>query len=145
MKHNYGSAHPSANPSADHQLGRWVSASLVSIAGVCLYIVALTYYEIGIPISAENMKSYATVFGIFLAGYIVFSLLGWLLIGLPVHWLLCKLKHPYFFIYPAISIIIFSMSTVLLTLESAAIFGIAATLQATLFRLFVFHRGATMI
>ncbi len=118
--------------------GRWAQAMTKSILWVAAYVLAYTLYELHVPSGKINPVSTIQVALLFIAVYILLSLVGWLVIGLPVHFLLCAFGCKYFYLYP-----LFALAAALGLLgfmdgEGAALLGVAAILQATIFRYYVF-------
>lgn len=106
---------------------------VLSISWVGLFLVAYTVYEMGLPNSFSDLLGYLTLFLMFLAFYLVFSIFGWILFGLPIHWAIKKWASKDVFYYPIAGLGFFLLILVLNSLELAVLLGGAAILQASIF------------
>ena len=69
-------------------MGSWDKAILKSIGWGLFLITPYYFYEVGFP--NHSASDYAALFIFFIGSYLVLSFGGWLLIGMPIHWYLCK-------------------------------------------------------
>lgn len=72
--------------------------------------------------------------------YFTFSFIGWLIIGIPSHFILCKWVSPKYMYYLYIVGIIFLLVFAFLGLGQALIISTPILFQVALFRFFVFKK-----
>ena len=121
-------------------MGNWDGAIIRSIGWVLLFVIAYSFYEIGIPIFTYPAQDFIAIFGLFAAVYLAISVIGWLLVGIPIHWAICKWSKPRFQYYLLSGISIILVLAMLGDLEVAIVFGLAATIQSIIFRFYVFKK-----
>lgn len=115
-------------------LGKWDSALFKSLFISSLLIPVIYLFgtnETQVSDLFGSLVSFLLYFGIFL----LISLLGWLLIGFPTHWLICRFTSKAYFYYALIPSLFLGISY----LSNGPWFlGGIALAQALLFRYFVF-------
>lgn len=119
-------------------MGNWDGAIFRSIGWVLLLGVGYSLYEIGIPVFMYPIQDFLTLFGWVASVYLALSVAGWLTIGLPFHWAICKWSKPKYLYYLLPGALIVLAIATFGGLETGIVFGVAATLQALIFRLYVF-------
>jgi inner membrane protein involved in colicin E2 resistance len=120
-------------------LGRWESAivkSILIVGAVSACVIAFNY---GLSLTLSGLHELISFLGLFALVYLVVSAAGWLLIGLPVHWVICKYTKGSYFTYIAAALSIDSIIWLLLGFEAAIFFGIAILFQVVVFRYYVSH------
>lgn len=118
-------------------LGNWDSALFKSLVTSSLLIPIAFLTDSYEPSDFELsdffglLVSFLLYFGVFL----LISLIGWLLIGFPIHYLVCKFKSTNYFYYAFIpsSFLCISYFT-----KGPWLLAFIALIQALLFRCFVF-------
>lgn len=74
----------------------------------------------------------------------LFSLVGWLLIGFPVHWLICKYSSGSYFLYIAAAILLIGLLySVFGVGDGAVILVFFALVQAVLFKYYAYKQPQT--
>ena len=116
-------------------LGRWDDALLKSVwlSSLGLPVFYLFYFMVG---QAPDIASLVFSFIIYIFAFILLSIVGWALIGFPAHWLICKFtskNYLYYALIPSIFICLGFYHS-----SSLNVLGVAALVQALLFRFFVF-------
>ncbi|GAB2881016.1 hypothetical protein ACCI51_18645 [Microbulbifer echini] len=119
-------------------MGNWDGAIIRSVGWVLLFVVAYSFYEIGIPILTYPPQDFIAIFGLFATVYLAISVVGWLVIGLPFHWAVCNWSQPKFIYYLLAGVSVSLVVSVVGSIEAGIIFGLAATAQAIVFRYYVF-------
>ncbi len=119
-------------------MGNWDGAIIRSIGWVLLFVVTYSFYEIGIPFFTYPIQDFVAIFGLFASVYLALSIVGWLTIGLPFHWAICKWSKPKYLYYLLSGILVVLAIAAFGGLEAGIVFGLAATLQALIFRFYVF-------
>ena len=119
-------------------MGNWDGAIIRSIGWVLLFVVAYSFYEIGIPLLTYPIQDFVAIFGLFVSVYLALSVLGWLAIGMPFHWALCKWAKPKYGYYLLSGALVVVITALFGGLEAGLVFGLAATFQALIFRFYVF-------
>ena len=115
-------------------LGEWDSALFKSLFTSSLLIPVVYLFgtsEIQGPDLFGFFVSFLLYFGIF----VLISLLGWLLIGFPTHWLICRFTSKAYFYYTVIPGLFLGISYFS---KGPWFLGGIALAQALLFRYFVF-------
>jgi len=115
-------------------LGSWDKAIIRSVASG--FIPIATYFLV-IGWNSENnntdLVGYLFSMLILLSMYILLSVIGWCIIGFPVHWLATKYFNQSVWCY-LIALILFTIFiTGFVGIFGAAFYGLAALFQASLF------------
>jgi len=120
-------------------LGRW---GLAIICGVFLVSLPGALFFMVLAVTDNNDDKVAQLGGLLLvyyASYGFLSLLGWLAIGMPVHWLVCKYgegKNAWY----VLAIVLFTLAACgLAGVGFGGVLGTVALLQWSVFRFFVYR------
>jgi len=120
-------------------LGKWDSALLKSLLFPLLLVFLYQTYEFGIPQDLDHLAGLGIFYFLFLAVYLLFSVIGWLIFGFPIHWLICKYSNGSYFLYISASVsftvIIYALIEVA---DTALIYGSFALTQALIFKYYAF-------
>ncbi|WP_091345263.1 hypothetical protein [Alkalimonas amylolytica] len=107
---------------------------------VLLYAI----YEILLPPDFDSLAGFGMFAMLFISVYFLFSLIGWLLIGFPVHWLICKYSSGSYFFYIAAAVLFTALIYLVFgVIEVAAIYGFFALIQAVLFKYYAYKQPQT--
>ncbi|PKM20295.1 MAG: hypothetical protein CVV11_01910 [Gammaproteobacteria bacterium HGW-Gammaproteobacteria-15] len=117
-------------------LGDWDSAVVKSILFVGLIIAFLALFTGLFPKSLNDVVGLLVFFFLYIGVYILISIIGWLLIGFPIHWLACKYTNGSFFYYLVLPVIFLMLA---LFNDGPVLFSLAPVLQAFFFRYFVYR------
>ncbi|WP_417706564.1 hypothetical protein [Rheinheimera aquimaris] len=125
-------------------LGRWDSAVFKSVCLPAILVLLYAVYETGFPLDLDGIAGLGTFAMLFIGVYLSISLVGWLVIGFPVHWLICKYSSGSYFLYVAAAVL-FSCLLFLVfgVVEVAAIYGFFALIQAVLFKYYAYKQPQT--
>jgi hypothetical protein len=118
-------------------MGEWGRAVFKSIGWTFLYIVLYLAYELGAP-GYSSIGSFLALMYFSAMIYLTFSFFGWLLIGFPIHWAICKWASPRFEYYPIGALLVNSILFATLGIESTPTFGVAILIQSILFRYYAY-------
>jgi len=117
-------------------LGDWDTAIIKSISFVALGVAVCTMLSGSLPTTVNDFYGVIVSFLMFFGIYLVISIIGWLLIGFPIHWLISKYTKngPYLFY------ILLPLCFVLLDLlfNGSLLFSLVAFFQALTFRYWVY-------
>jgi hypothetical protein len=117
----------------------WLNAVLKSIG-----IVGIVPFGCTIVVSMVlelQSYSYFLILALFLSVYFVFAFLGWVLIGLPTHYLLMKFTNGSFTYYLSVVMPITLVVFYFTDIWAALLFSGLATSQVALFKYFVKERA----
>ncbi len=117
-------------------LGDWDSAVVKSILFVGLIIAFLALFTGRFPNSLNDVFGLFVFFFLYIGVYILISIIGWLFIGFPIHWLACKYTNGSFFYYLALPVVFLIFA---LLYDGPVLFSLAPVLQAFLFRFYVYR------
>ena len=122
-------------------LGRWDSAVFKSVSIPAVLVLLYAIYETGFPLDLDAVAGLGTFAMLFIGIYLIISLVGWLTIGFPVHWLICKYSSGSYFMY-VVAAVLFSglLFVVFGAVEVAAIYGFFALVQAVLFKYYAYKK-----
>lgn len=120
-------------------LGEWDSAVIKSILFVGFLIAFLNLFMGLFPSSPDDIFGLIVFFFLYIGIYILISIIGWLFIGFPIHWLACKYTSGSYFYYLVLPVLFFILA---LLGDGSILFSLAPLLQALLFRFYV-YRGVT--
>lgn len=121
------------------KLGQWDNAILkalfwVSLPGPLYFLVG-----IGLPNTAEEL---ATLGGLLLVYYSIYgfiSLVGWMVIGMPVHWLVCRYDGGKIGWYVLAIALVAAVVGITAGFYVGCFMAIVALLQLGVFRYFVYR------
>ena len=102
-------------------LGKWDSAIIKSIYLTAFLVLVYAAFEIGIPERLSDLAGFGIFTLLFVCVYLVFSIAGWLIVGFPAHWLICKYSSGSYFLYVGV-VLLFTLAVYLLTEVSEAAF-----------------------
>jgi len=132
-------------------LGRWDSAVFKSVSIPAILVLLYVVYETGFPLDLDAIAGLGTFAMLFIGVYLTISLVGWLIIGFPVHWLICKYSSGSYFMYVAAAILFSGLLFLVFgfwflvfgVVEVAAIYGFFALVQAVLFKYYAYKQPQT--
>jgi hypothetical protein len=120
--------------------GNWKNSIVKSVS---LGFLALVLYGLGVQIfqgmffqAHENML----LLVISIPVYFGLSVSGWVLVGIPTHFALCRWFSPRYQYYALVCLIVSFVLVILRGFASSAIFIVVIFLQAGLFRYYVFSK-----
>jgi hypothetical protein len=119
-------------------------AYTVLIAFILFELYLLVMFELNY-MSGQKEATDATLFVMMSAGFLFFSFLGWLLVGLPTHWFVVHICDGKLWCY-ALAIIIFGLLIGVTTVwEIGAACAFVAVIQVTVFLILMryFERKST--
>ena len=118
-------------------LGNWDSALFKSLFTSSL-LIPIVYLTESFQLNSFELSE---LFGLFVSFllyigvFLLFSLVGWLLIGFPIHLLVCKFNSTNYFYYALVPALFLCVSYFT---NGPLLLGLVALTQALLFRYFVF-------
>lgn len=125
-------------------LGRWDSAVFKAVSIPAILVLLYVVYETGFSLDLDAIAGLGTFAMLFIGVYLVISLLGWLIIGFPVHWLICKYSSGSYFMYVTAAVLFSGLLfAVFGVVELAAIYGFFALVQAVLFKYYAYKQPQT--
>ena len=112
-------------------LGNWDTAIIKSLFSVALGVVFFTIFSNSLPTTANDFYGLVISILMFFGVYLLISIIGWLLIGLPIHWLITKYTKGSYILY-----ILLPLAFVILglLLNGSLLFSLVAFFQALTFR-----------
>lgn len=118
-------------------LGNWDGALFKSLFTSSLLIPIAYLADLSLLNSLElsELAGLLVSFLLYIGVFILISLIGWLFIGFPIHWLVCKFSRANYFYYGFVPA---SFMCVSYFTDGSLLFGSIALTQALLFRYFVF-------
>lgn len=120
-------------------LGNWDSAIIKSLSWVALGIIVLTVLMDSIPKTASDIAGLFVSILLFFCVYLIISIVGWLCIGFPVHWIICKYANASFKLYVAVSFFV-SLILYLGQNQDSVLFAFTAFFQAMIFRFYAYRK-----
>jgi hypothetical protein len=117
--------------------GRWDTVIIKSILIVGAVTACVIAFHFGFPLTIVGLHGLLTFLGLFSLVYLLTSALGWLLIGLPIHWMICNYTKGSYRTYIATALVVCAFMTVLLGIDSMVFFGSVVLLQVVIFRYYV--------
>ena len=125
-------------------LGKWHSAIIKSISLTAFFVLVYATYEIGLPVSLDALAGFGMFALLFIGVYLLFSVFGWLLVGFPAHWLICKYSSGSYFFY-IVAALLFTVAVYFFAgvSEAAFIYGFFALIQALLFKYYAYSQPKT--
>ncbi|GAB2994829.1 MULTISPECIES: hypothetical protein [Alteromonadales] len=115
----------------------WDSAVIKSIGYVGIGIAIWSLFNGLAPSSLNDIFGLAVTFLLYIGVYLIISIVGWLVVGFPVHWFVKKYTNGSYAFYIAIPLIIVVGG---LFNNSPKILGLAALFQALLFRYYLYKK-----
>ncbi|TMO86320.1 hypothetical protein CWC12_14255 [Pseudoalteromonas ruthenica] len=86
-------------------------------------------------LQASEIPGVIVTFLLYIAVFLLVSIIGWLLVGFPVHWLACKFGCTNYFFYMAIPVTFLLVSSMT---NGPWVLGLISSIQAFIFRYVVF-------
>lgn len=120
-------------------LGNWDSAIIKSLSWVALGIIVITLVMASLLTTASDIAGLFVSSLLFLGVYLLVSLVGWLCVGFPVHWVICKYANASFKIYMVVSILV-SLTLYFVQSQDSVLFALTALSQAMIFRFYVYKK-----
>ena len=120
-------------------LGSWDSAIIKSLSWVALGIIVITLVMGSLPTTASDITGLFVSSLLFLSVYLLVSLVGWLCVGFPVHWVICKYANASFKISMVVSIIV-SLTLYFVQSQDSVLFALTSLSQAMIFRFYVYKK-----
>lgn len=114
-------------------MGDFYPAMFLSICWVFALIVLAFVFENGMT----TLDSFL-ILGYPLIVYVILSFAGWLAVGIPFHWAICKWLKPRYIYYTLAGFVVMLVLTILTNIQIGVFLGLPAVLQATIFRYYVF-------
>lgn len=115
-------------------LGNWDNAIIKSLFISSTFLPAVFILTSG-DIEASDILGLFVTFLLYFGVYLLFSILGWLLIGFPIHWLVCNYTNKSYLYYALLPSGFILAS---LYYQGPWVLGVIALIQALLFRRGVF-------
>lgn len=120
--------------------GNWKKSIVKSVS---LGFLVLVLYGLGMQIfQGEFFKAHENVLLLFISIVVYFglSVSGWVLVGIPTHFFICRWLSPRYQYY-ALTCLVVSLGLIILRgFANSAVFIAAIFLQAGLFRFYVFSK-----
>ncbi len=110
-------------------------AIIKSITWVSLIFIAYVLYAI--PLNFHDVGDLISHLLVYILLYLAFSIVGWLVIGIPVHTIILKWGNKNYFLYPLIAFIVVVLFFLYAGIDVALVYGMAALLQASIFSYYV--------
>lgn len=118
-------------------LGNWDSALFKSLftSSLLIPIAILTDLSQLNSFELSELAGLLVSFLLYIGVFLLISLIGWLFIGFPIHWLVCKFSSTNYFYYGFVPAFFICVSYFT---DGPWLLGFIALTQALLFRYFVF-------
>ncbi|AHI33498.1 hypothetical protein SAMN04487868_1425 [Marinobacter salarius] len=124
-------------------LGNWDGGVLKAVLVASLIVPIYAVVEMGIPNSVDGLAGLGMFFLLFYSVYLLISIAGWVLVGFPAHWLICRFGGGRLVWY-VIAVTMFTLAIYALAqFEAAIVFGLAALFQALLFKYYAYNHAKT--
>ena len=124
-------------------LGNWDGAIIKAVLLASLIVPSYVVIELGIPSTVDELAGLGMFFLLFYSVYLLFSIVGWICVGFPSHWLICRFGGGrlvwYLIAVAAFSVAIYFVFQV----EAAIVYGVAALIQAVLFKHYAYKPAKT--
>jgi hypothetical protein len=119
-------------------MGNWDNAFIKSIIFVGL---ASTFYLLVMAfIDSYEPHEFVLVLVLYGTGYLFISFVGWMLIGLPAHYIISKFTNAAYIYYIAVILVLTFIYWLFANTGSALFFGSFAVIQALIFRYYVYKK-----
>ncbi len=119
-------------------LGHWDTAIIRSVFVSSLLLPAFYLIHIG-GFQVSEIPGMLVIFSLYIGVFLLASIAGWVVVGLPVHWLACKYNNTGYLSYLILPITFLLISGIS---NGPWFFGVTAFIQAFIFRHFVFKGTA---
>lgn len=124
--------------SSQMNLGHWDTAIVRSVFLVSVILPVYALFDMGMLGIWQEFRAVIMLGLLYYCIYLLLSALGWLLIGFPAHWLICRFGGGKLAWYVLIAVVFAAVMYVYFEFAGAATFGLAALLQALLFRYYAY-------
>ena len=125
-------------------LGRWATAIISAVFWVSLPGALLFCVGSGFPNTAEKLAQLGGLLLVYYAIYGFLSLVGWMVIGMPVHWLICKYGEGKLVWYLLVMALFSAVVGLIVGVGIGGFMGAVALMQLFLFRYFACRQSATI-
>jgi hypothetical protein len=115
-------------------LGSWDSAIIRSLFISSIFLPLVVIFNSG-ELQFSDILGLFVSFLLYIGVFLLVSILGWLLIGFPTHWVICKFTNKSYLFYALFPSVFICAS---FYFNGQWILGVIALIQALLFRRFVF-------
>jgi hypothetical protein len=115
-------------------LGNWDVAVIKSLFSVALGVLLFSLFSSSVPTTANEFYGLVVSILMFLGVYFVISIIGWVLIGFPTHWLITKYTKGSYIFYILLPLVFVMLD---LLLSGSLLFSLVAFFQALTFRYWV--------
>ncbi len=115
----------------------WDSAVIKSIGYVGIGIAVWSLFNGLAPSSLNDVFGLVVTFLLYIGVYVLISIIGWLVVGFPVHWFAKNYTNGSYVFYIAIPLIVVFGG---LFNNTPQILGVAALFQAFLFRYYLYKK-----
>jgi len=122
-------------------LGRWATAIISAVFLVSLPGALYLCVSVGLPYTAEKLAQLGGLLLVYYAIYGFLSLVGWMVIGMPVHWLICKYGEGKLVWY---LLVMAAVVGLMVGVGISGFMGAVALMQLFLFRYFAYRQSATI-
>jgi hypothetical protein len=119
-------------------MGNWDNAFIKSIIFVGL--ASILYLLVMAFIDSYEPHEFVLVLVLYGTGYLFVSFIGWMLIGLPAHYIISKFTNTAYIYYIAVIIVLTFIYWQFANTGSALFFGSFAVTQALIFRYYVYKK-----
>lgn len=120
------------------ELGNWDKAIIKTILLVSLIAPIYFLFAMGVPRSLGYISNFAVILLMFYFNYLLMSVVGWAVVGLPVHWLISKYGGGKLIWYLLAVVLLTGLMVVTIKHPIALIYGAAALIQVLLFKYYVY-------
>ncbi len=119
-------------------LGGWDDAILKSLLYVGLGIAIYALFNSFTSSSENDTLGFVVTLLLYIGVYLLISIVGWLVIGFPLHFVISKYTNGSYLYYAALpSVFVIPC----LFYKGSLLFGLAALFQALIFRFFVYKKA----
>ncbi|MBO9492421.1 hypothetical protein J7384_18815 [Endozoicomonas sp. G2_1] len=119
-------------------MGNWDNAFIKSI--IFVGIASIIYLLATAIINGYEPHEFMLVLALYGTGYIFVSFVGWMLVGLPTHYLLSKYTSASFLNYMAVVVSLTGVFWLFPNAGAALFFGLFSGSQALIFRYYVYKK-----
>jgi hypothetical protein len=124
-------------------LGRWAEAIISAVFWVSLPGALYLCVNGGLPNTAEKLAQLGGLLLVYYAIYGFLSLVGWMVIGMPVHWLICKYAQGKAAWYWLAIVVFTAVACVIAGVALGAVMGGVALVEWWVFRYVAYRQTAT--
>jgi hypothetical protein len=116
-------------------LGSWDSAIIRSLFISSIFLPLVAILNSG-KLQFSDILGLFVSFLLYIGVFLLISILGWLFIGFPTHWVICKFTNKSYLFYALFPSVFICLS---FYFNGQWMLGVIALIQALLFRRFVFN------